>query len=84
MTFISSLKINDRNIFLHPRHTFALGFKINAQSYYNLACDLLHKKEEPLKYFLTYKCSQDQLELYFSYIRRRDGWNNNPNVLQFK
>lgn len=34
MTFISSLKINDTNIFVHPRHTFALGLKINAQSYY--------------------------------------------------
>jgi len=84
MSFISTLKINDTNIFLHPRHTFALGFKINTQSYYNLARDLLYKKDEPLKYFLTYKSSQDHLELYFSCIRRRGGWNNNPNVLQFK
>lgn len=84
MTFISRLKINDKNIYLHSRHTFALGLKINAQNYFHLARDLLHKKEEPLKYFLTYKCSQDHLELYFSCIRRRGGWNNNPNVLQFK
>jgi len=33
---------------------------------------------------LTYKCSQDHLELFFSCIRRRGGWNDNPNVLQFK
>lgn len=33
---------------------------------------------------MTYKCSQDHLELYFCCIRSRGGWNNNPNALQFK
>lgn len=83
--FISTLKINYTNIFFpFCRHTFALGFEINTQSYYHLAQDLLYKKDNTLKYFLTYKCSQDHLELYFSCIRRRGGWNDNSNVLQFK
>lgn len=40
--------------------------------------------EQPLKYFLPYKCSQDHLELFFSSIRSRGGWNNNPNTLQLR
>ena len=37
-----------------------------------------------VKYFLTYKLSQDHLELFFSKIRSRGGFNNNPSVIQFK
>lgn len=40
--------------------------------------------EEPLRYFLTYKTSQDHLELFFFCLRSRGGWNNNPNSLQLK
>ena len=32
---------------------------------------------------LTYKFSQDHIELLFNKICCRCGWNNNPNVLQF-
>lgn len=38
----------------------------------------------PFKYVLTYKYSQDHVELLFSCIRSRGGWNNNPNALQLK
>jgi len=37
-----------------------------------------------LNYVLTYKMSQDHLELFFSAVRSRGGWNNNPSVVQFK
>ena len=37
-----------------------------------------------LRYILTYKLSQDHLELFFSAIRSRGGSNNNPNSMQFK
>ncbi|ESO90877.1 hypothetical protein LOTGIDRAFT_163766 [Lottia gigantea] len=40
--------------------------------------------EVPFRYFLTNKLSQDHLEIFFSRIRRRGGWNNNPNCLQLK
>ena len=40
--------------------------------------------ENPFKYILTYKLSQDNIELLFSCIRSQGGWNNNPNSLQLK
>ena len=34
-------------------------------------------------YLLTFKLSQDNIEVMFGTIRRRGGWNNNPPVQQF-
>ena len=45
---------------------------------------LMNADVDPFKYFLTYKFSQDHVELLFSCIRGRGGWNNNPNSLQLK
>lgn len=42
----------------------------------------LHKINLP--YILTFKFSQDHLETFFSAIRGRGGYNNNPNALQFE
>lgn len=39
---------------------------------------------KPMKYLRTYSFSQDHLELFFSKIRARNGYNDNPNVVQFK
>lgn len=39
---------------------------------------------ELLQYLPLYKVSQDHLELFFSAIRARGGFNNNPNAVQFK
>lgn len=36
-----------------------------------------------LKYILSYKLSQDHLEILFSCFRAMDGYNNNPNCVQF-
>lgn len=33
---------------------------------------------------VTYRLSQDHLELFFGCIRQKGGYNNNPNVVQFK
>ncbi|CAD6208873.1 GSCOCG00010695001-RA-CDS, partial [Cotesia congregata] len=41
-------------------------------------------KKVGMSYLLTYKLSQDYIETFFSAIRSRRGFNNNPNVLQFK
>lgn len=38
---------------------------------------------KPLRYLLTYKLSQDHLELFFGGIRAHGGSNNNPTVRQF-
>lgn len=39
---------------------------------------------QQLKFLLGFKFSQDHLETLFSVIRSRGGFNNNPNVSQFK
>lgn len=47
---------------------------------------LLCKKitKHGMEYLLTYKLSQDYLETFFSAIRSRGGFNNNPNAFQFR
>lgn len=49
-----------------------------------IAYKLLGRSQSPLKYILTYKMSQDHLELFFGCICSRGGSNNNPNCSQFK
>lgn len=46
--------------------------------------DLFETTEYPLQYFLSYKCSQDHLELFFSCIRGCGGHNNNPTALNLR
>lgn len=82
--YLKSLKIDGIPILCHSRRTFAVGFMLTMESILALAKDLFSLSENSLKYFLAYKCSQDHLELFFSCIRSRGGWNNNPNSLQLK
>ncbi|KAJ8004331.1 hypothetical protein DPEC_G00158010 [Dallia pectoralis] len=44
--------------------------------------DLVEQPAAPCRYLLTYKLSQDHLELFFSAVRARGGYN--PNVRQFR
>ena len=67
-----------------PRKTFILGFAVSANSILAIAKNLLSREHNNFKYVLTYRFSQDQIEMFFSKIRGRFGWNNNPNALQFK
>ena len=67
-----------------PRKTFILGFAVSANSILAIAKNLLSREHNNFKYVLTYRFSQDQIEIFFSKIRGRFGWNNNPNTLQFK
>ena len=46
--------------------------------------ELVEKDNAPLKYIITYKFSQDYLELLFSAVRGLNGRNNNPTFSQFK
>ena len=80
--YLSKLKIEGVDILKHPRKTFVLGFLININSIGILSTKLLN--ELGFKYILSYKFSQDHLELLFSCIRSRGGHNNNPNVNQFR
>ncbi|KAG0426164.1 hypothetical protein HPB47_026710 [Ixodes persulcatus] len=46
--------------------------------------DLAKRLFEGDKYIGTYRLSQDHLELFFSCVRQRGGWNNNPSAAQFR
>ena len=45
---------------------------------------MLTRTDNLFRYVLTYKFSQDHIELLFSCIRGKNGYNNNPNVSQLK
>ena len=67
-----------------PRQRFVIGFSISALSIIAISKSLLHRESSPFDYIPTYRFSQDTLEMFFSKIRGRFGWNNNPTALQFK
>ena len=60
-----------------------IGFLVAMRSIKALFNDLVEQAEVPLKYLLTYKFSQDHLELFFGAIRSSGGFNNNPTSQQF-
>lgn len=81
--YILNLKLKGRPILNSGRKTGFLGFLICIQSIKNMYTDLIENKKL-LKYILTYKLSQDHLELFFGAIRSRGGHNNNPTARQFE
>ena len=68
----------------HRRKTFVLGLITVATSVQRLTKYLFSLKESPFSYFLTYKISQDHIELLYNCIRGKLGHNNNPDVQEFK
>ena len=83
--YIFNLK-DEKNNFLQTcqRKTVTWGFVFSIKSIVSITKDLLTHPYKPYSYILTYKFSQDHIEPLFSKIRQCCGWNNNPNVLQFK
>ena len=83
--YLLSLKINltSKLLATHRRKTFIIGFVTTIKSTIEMANQMFLIPNDPFKYLLTYKYSQDHLELLFSCIRSCGGWNNNPNCLQF-
>ena len=75
--------ITGQLITTHRRKTFLVGLITASSSIKALAMKLL-TKHTPLKFVLTYKFSQDHLELLFSCIRGKNGYNDNPDVRQLK
>ena len=59
-----------------------LGFIIGLQNVFHLSKFLLENKY--VEYLLTYRLSQDHVELLFALIRRLHGCNNNPTTVQFE
>ena len=76
------LDINGTPLILHRRKTFINGFIVCALSTRMLALEL--SKKNFFSYILTYKFSQDHLELLFACIREINGFNNNPELRTFK
>ncbi|KAI8746475.1 DNA transposase THAP9 isoform X3 [Biomphalaria glabrata] len=80
-TYLLSLRSSDgRFLYQTKEHTAITGFLINIESLIALVPQLLMVQQ----FVLTYKFSQDHLELLFNAVRRAGGWNNNPNVKQFQ
>lgn len=71
-------------LLMHRRKTFVLGLIVASKSIQTLSHELLTLAENPFNYVLTYKFSQDHLELLFACIRSKSGFNDNADVGQFK
>ena len=83
--YLLALNSTERQLLVYSRHkTFILGFVMTMKSIILIAKELLVATERPFNYILTYKFSQDHIELLFACIRGRGGSNNNLNTLQFK
>lgn len=70
-------------IIFSKRKTGFLGFLINMSSIEGIINEHINIKPN-LKYLLTYKLSQDHLEMFFSNIRSRGGFTDNPTAIQFE
>jgi len=82
--YLKTLKCDGVLLILGGRKMFIVGFIVTMSSTLQVAYKLLYRSQSPFKFVLTYKMSQDHLELFFGYIRVRGGSNNNPNCIQFK
>lgn len=81
--YIHGLTLNNKPILKSSRKTGFLGLLICMKSLKNMYFKYVLEKDV-LKYILTYKLSQDHLELFFGAIRSRGGYNNNPTARQFE
>ena len=85
VSYLALLKdVNGLPLLQHRRKTFVSGLIITATSTEKLSNVLLNQSINPFSYVLTYKYSQDHLELLNSCIRGKNGFNNNPDIRQFK
>ncbi|KAK1878571.1 Transposable element P transposase, partial [Dissostichus eleginoides] len=67
-------------MFFFCRYLSVIGFVINIDTLMLMIPELLQVQ----RYVLTYRVSQDHLELLFNSIRASGGWNNNPSARQFQ
>ena len=85
MHYIAGLKdTNGVSLLHHRRKTFVTGLILISTSTKKLANIILNQEITPSSYVLTYKYSQDHLGLLNSSIRGENGFNNNPDIRQFK
>lgn len=86
INYIESLQVNIKNVFSplikSARKTGFIGLIVCLLSVKEFFYDII--KSGKLDFFLTYKISQDHLEIFFSNIRSMGGFNNNPTATQFE
>ena len=83
LRYIQDLKLpTGTSILISKRKPGFLGFVIAIKAFQNLFRNLVTSGK--LKYILTYKFSQDHLELFFCALRAYGGFNNNPTAQQFR
>jgi len=81
--YLTSLTtVNKIPLLVTKRKCFVLGFTATLKSVLAISKELL--LTQYYKYILTFKFSQDHLELFFGIVRLRLGCNNNPTALQLK
>ncbi|KAA8578776.1 hypothetical protein FQN60_016066 [Etheostoma spectabile] len=86
---LRGLKVKNKSnnlVYMHAtqKKTPICGFIACGRSVINIYEDLVERPSAPCRYLLTYKLSQDHLELFFPAVRARGGFNNNPNARQFR
>jgi hypothetical protein len=74
--------VSGRKLILSPRKTAFIGLITNIKSFSHLFETLVKPKK--MLFLLTYKASQDHVELFFCALRSRLGANNNPTTEEFK
>ena len=67
-------------IIKHPPKTFVLGFVITIKSTLEMAKQMLTLSESPFSYVLTYKYSQDHIEILFSCFGQEEVGTITPTV----
>jgi len=78
--YLYSLKtIDGVPLWKSQRKIFIIGFATSIKSTINTSKDLL--VNHGFKFVLTYKFSQDAIELFFGHMRSPFGSNNNPNTI---
>lgn len=79
--FLNLETMHGESIIRSRKSTGFLSFVFCLISLKNVANFLFNSSD--LRYILSYKFSQDHIELLFNCVRRCCGWNNNPSALQF-
>lgn len=80
--YIKGLRDSNNNPIIQSNRKIGfLGFIICLTNMFDLFKIL---QQKGLQYLLTYKLNQDHLETFFSALRSRGGFNNNPNAQQFE
>ena len=84
-TLLRSLAEVSGSLVINSRRKWGfLGMLLNFHSLASVYRTVVMKEEHPFKYILSYKFSQDHLELFFGAVRQACGSNDNPTTVMLK